>query len=45
MTINVEVHVEEPDLEFGSGNTEKFPVDDDIDWEAEPEDQGNQGNQ
>ena len=45
MTINVEVHVEEPDLEFGSGDTEKFPVDDNIDWEAEPEDQENKGNQ
>ena len=43
--IKVEEHVVEPDKEFGSGDTEKFPVDDNIDWETEPEDQGNQNNQ
>ena len=40
--ITVEEHVEEPDKEFGSGNTEKFPVDDDIDWEVPIEQQDNQ---
>ena len=43
--IKVEEHVVEPDKEFGSGDTEKFPVDDNIDWETEPEDQGSQDNQ
>ena len=43
--ITVEAHIEEPDKEFGSGNTEKFPVDDEIDWETEPEKQDNQDNQ
>ena len=43
--IKVEEHVVEPDKEFGSGDTEKFPVDDNIDWETEPEDQVNQNNQ
>lgn len=36
-TITVEEHVVEPDKEYESGNTEKFPVDDNIDWETEPE--------
>ena len=36
-TITVEEHIPEPDKEFGSGNTEKFPIDDNIDWEVEPE--------
>ena len=40
--IKVEEHVVEPDKEFGSGNTEKFPVDDDIDWVAPIEQQDNQ---
>ena len=42
--ITVEEHVDQKDKEFGSGNTEKFPVDDDIDWEAEIEDKDNQNN-
>ncbi len=33
-TITVEEHIVEPDKEYESGNTEKFPVDDDIDWES-----------
>lgn len=32
-TITVEEYVPEPDKEYDSGNTENFPVDDDIDWE------------
>lgn len=43
-TITVEEYVPEPDKEYDSGNTERFPMDDDIDWEAEIEDE-NQSNQ
>ena len=42
--IRVAEHVVEPDKEFGSGNTEKFPVDDDIDWVVEPEENLNKNN-
>ena len=36
-TIAVEEYIPEPDKEFGSVNTEKFPIDDNIDWVVEPE--------
>ena len=41
-TIIVEEYIPEPDKEYESGNTEKFPVDGDIDWEIEEENQENQ---
>lgn len=42
--ITVEEHVVEPDKEYDGENTEKFPIDDNIDWEKEPENE-NQVNQ
>ena len=39
-SITIEEHVEEEDKDFG-GNTENFPVDDDIDWGVEDENQEN----
>ena len=41
-TITVEHYVPEPDKEYESGNTEKFPVDGDIDWEVEIEEENQQ---
>lgn len=43
-SITVEEHIVEPDKEFGSNNTEKFPVDDNIDWESPLEEQENEQN-
>ena len=41
-TITVEHYVPEPDKEYESGNTENFPVDGDIDWEVEIEEENQQ---
>ena len=42
VTVTVEEYIPEPDKEYDSGNTEKFPMDDDIDWEIQEENQDNQ---